>query len=70
MGGIAVSRLKVSACAMAIARAVVVAAAENRWIATDLIKQPPLSQVARTVPEPNTAFTHLNWCILHQVKQE
>jgi hypothetical protein len=45
---------------MVTARAAIAAAAEYRWIASDLIKQPPAMTMARTMPSLTPGFEVLS----------
>jgi hypothetical protein len=60
-------RLRVSAWAMVTARAAIAATVEYRWIARDLIKQPPAMTMARSVPRSGSGIGGLGWCVLQQV---
>jgi hypothetical protein len=52
---------------MVTASAAIAATVEYRWIARDLIKQPPSGGMARTVPRSGSGFGWYGWCVLQQL---
>jgi hypothetical protein len=55
---------------MVTARAAIAAAAEYRWIASDLIKQPPAMTMARTMPSSRPGNRRPIWCFLQQIETQ